>query len=110
MSNIFSEFEGADLERFTACLDAIRKAGLKTTKHTQSGINPNFGHVWIWDEDWAGNVCCTLQGAVCWYWSCPQCGEEYDFKTYAELEAWQREQGKLDTDEMPSPSCPLCRE
>jgi hypothetical protein len=105
MSVIFEEFQGADLDRLTACIDAVRKAELKITKYSQAGINPNSGYVWIWNEDWAGTVCCTLQGVVCWYWSCPECGEEYDFETYAELEAWQREQGKLDTDDMRCPSC-----
>lgn len=107
MSVIFEEFQGADLDRLTACIDAVRKAELKITKHTQCGINQGLGNVWIWDEDWAGAVACGIDFDVAWYWSCTECGEEYDFKTYAELEAWQREQGKLDTDDM---RCPSCRE
>lgn len=102
MTNIFAEFEGADLERFTACLDAIRKAGLKTTKHTQSGINQGSGNVWVWDEDWTGCVACSIQFDVAWYWSCPECGEEYDFNTYAELEAWAEANS--------GGHCPSCRD
>lgn len=102
MTNIFSEFQGADLERFTACLDAIRKAGLKTTKHTQSGINQGSGNVWVWDEDWQGCVACNIQFDVAWYWSCPECGEEYDFPTYAEVEAFAEANSEG--------HCPSCRD
>jgi hypothetical protein len=91
-SNLFEQFEGADLERLADCLIAIRKAGLKTTKYTQAGVNQSSGNVWVWDENWQGCVFCSIGFDVAWMWSCPNCGEEYEFDTYAELETFADEQ------------------
>lgn len=86
MENFFEQFEGADLDRLTECLKAIKDAGLHTSKHTRAGINQNSGNVWVWDEDWQGCVYCSICFDVAWSWSCPNCGEEFDFDEYADLE------------------------
>lgn len=86
MQNFFEQFSGADLNRLAECITAIRKAGLQITKHTQAGVNQSSGNVWVWDEDWAGAVACSIGFDVCWYHSCPECGEEYSFDTYSELQ------------------------
>jgi hypothetical protein len=83
--NFFEQFQGADLDRLSECLKAIRAAGLKTDKYTQAGINQNSGNVWVWSEDWVGCVYCSIGFDVNWSYSCPECGEEYDFETYPEL-------------------------
>ena len=83
--SLFAEFQGADTERLADCLIAIRKAGLKTSKYTQAGINQLLGNVWVWDEDWVGCVYCSIGFDVQWSWSCGDCGEEYDFDTYQEM-------------------------
>ena len=88
MNELFAEFQGADLERLADCLAAIRKAGLKTTKHTQAGLNESSGNVWVWDEDWAGCVACSIGFDVFWVHSCRECGEEYEFDTYQQLDAF----------------------
>jgi hypothetical protein len=85
MTNLFEQFEGADLERLEDCLKAIRKAGLKLDKYTQAGVNQSSGNVWVWSENWAGSVACSIGFDVFWVFSCSECGEEYEFKTYAEL-------------------------
>lgn len=87
-SDLFSTFHGADLERLADCLIAIRKAGLQTSKHTQAGLNESSGNVWVWDEDWAGCVTCSIGFDVFWYHSCLECGKEYEFETYQELDAF----------------------
>jgi hypothetical protein len=84
--SIFSEFQGADLDRLVECLKAVRAASVATSAHTQAGINQSSGNVWVWDEDWAGCVACSLSGTVQWWHSCPECGEEYAFDTYQELQ------------------------
>jgi hypothetical protein len=86
MTDLFQNFYGADLERLADCLVAIRKAGLSTSKHTQSGLNDSSGNVWVWDEDWAGAVACSINFDVSWVHSCRECGEEYEFETYSELQ------------------------
>lgn len=101
-NNIFELFEGADLKRFTACIAACNEAGLKPTRHTQYGLNPNSGNVWLWDENWAGAVACGIHFDVAWYRSCPECGEEHDFPTYAELETF--------ADFNSDCHCPSCRD
>ena len=87
-SHLFEQFQGADLERLADCLIAIRKAGLQTSKHTQAGLNMTSGNVWVWDEDWAGSVACSIGFDVQWWWSCPNCGDEQSFDSYSELEAY----------------------
>ena len=86
MDNLFEQFEGADLERLADCLTAIRKAGLKTSKYTQAGVNQSSGNVWVWDENWSGCVACSIGFDVSWVHSCRECGEEYEFETYSELD------------------------
>lgn len=83
--NIFEAFEGADLDRLIACLKAVKDAGLNVDKYCQAGINQNSGNVYIWSEDWPGCVYCSIGFNVAWSYSCSECGEEYDFDTYAEL-------------------------
>lgn len=85
MQNIFDQFQGADLDRLTDCLKAIRQAGLSVDKYTQAGVNPTSGNVWVWSEDWYGSVYCSISFDVQWCYSCPECGEEHDFDTYEEL-------------------------
>ncbi|UOF77940.1 mqsa mqsa for mqsr toxin [Caudoviricetes sp.] len=92
MTNLFEQFQGADLDRLAECLKAIKKAGLSTDKYTQAGVNQSNGNVWVWSEDWAGCVYCSIGFDVSWLWSCPNCGEEYDFETYQEMEDFASEQ------------------
>ena len=94
MENFFEQFQGADLDRLADCLTAIRKAGLKTDKYTQAGVNQSSGIVWVWSEDWAGCVACSIGFDVFWVWSCPNCGEESEIETYSELEEFVDEQNK----------------
>lgn len=100
MTNLFEQFEGADLERLTECLSAIRKAGLKVDKYTHAGVNQSSGNVWVWSEDWAGCVACSIGFDVFWVYSCRECGEEFEFDTYADLEKFSEE----NTDD-----CSMCR-
>lgn len=88
MSNLFEQFEGADLERLTDCLAAIRKAGKSVDLHTQAGVNQSSGNVWVWSEDWPGCVYCSIGFDVAWCYSCPECGEEHDFETFEEMEEY----------------------
>lgn len=85
MNNIFEQFQGADLDRLAECIKAIRLAGLTIGKHTDAGVNQGSGNVWVWDEDWAGAVACSIGFDVSWWHNCPECGEEHDFDSYAEL-------------------------
>ena len=85
MNNFFEQFQGDDLDRLAECLKAIREAGLKTSKHTQSGVNQSSGNVWVWDEDWDGCVACSIGFNVSWVYNCPECGEEHDFESYADM-------------------------
>lgn len=94
MENFFEQFQGADLERLADCLNAVRKAGLKTSKYTQAGVNQSSGNVWLWDESWTGCVACSIGFDVFWVWSCSNCGEESEFETYSELEEFVDEQNK----------------
>ena len=84
--NFFEQFQGADLDRLSACLKAIREAGLKTDKYTQAGVNQSSGNVWVWSEDWEGAVACSIGFDVFWVHSCGECGEEFEFDSYSELE------------------------
>ena len=90
-TNLFEQFSGADLDCLADCLKAIRQAGLSITKYTQAGVNQNSGNVWVWDEDWAGCVACSIGFDVRWYHSCPECGAEYEFDTYTELQDYIEE-------------------
>ena len=45
MENIFSQFHGADLERLTDCIAAVRKNGLSIDQHTHAGLNENSEHL-----------------------------------------------------------------
>lgn len=82
--DLFAQFEGADIDRLIECLKRIRAEGLKTTKYTQAGVNQSSGNVWVWDEDWVGCVYCSIGFDVSWSYSCPECGEEYDFDSEQE--------------------------
>ena len=100
MNNLFDQFQGADLERLADCLNAIRKAGLKTDKYTQAGVNESSGNVWVWSEDWAGCVACSIGFDVFWVHSCRECGEEFEFDSYAELEKFSEDNAE---------DCTMCR-
>lgn len=100
MDNLFDQFQGADLERLADCIHAIKKAGLQTSKHTQAGLNQSSGNVWVWDEDWAGCVACSIGFDVFWVHSCPECGTEYEFEDYSDLEEFVEENPE---------SCTHCR-
>jgi len=98
--NFFEQFAGADLDRLSDCLTAIRKAGLTLDKHTMAGVNQSSGNVWVANEAWVGCVYCSIGFDVQWSYSCRECGEEFDFDTYAELEAFE----EANTDD-----CTSCR-
>ena len=83
---LFRNFEGADLDRLIECIKAARQAGLTLDKYTQAGVNQSSGNVWLWSEDWAGSVYCSIGFDVAWLHSCPECGADTDFDTYRELE------------------------
>ena len=85
MTSLFEQFQGADLDRLTDCLKAIRAAGLSVDKHCQAGVNDNSGNVWVWSEDWPGCVYCSIGFDVHWSYSCPECGEEHDFDSYEDM-------------------------
>jgi len=86
--NLFEKFEGADLDRLIECLKAIKDAGLKVDKYCQAGVNQNSSNVWVWSENWPGCVYCSIGFDVQWSYSCGECGEEYDFETYHDLEEY----------------------
>lgn len=86
--NLFEQFEGADLDRLVACLQEIKLAGMRVDKYTQAGVNQSSGNVWVMSEDWPGCVYCSIGFDVAWCYSCPECGEEHDFETYAEMEEY----------------------
>ena len=90
MNNLFEQFQGADLDRLADCLTAIRKAGLSTSPYTQAGVNQDSGNVWVWDENWAGCVACSINFDVFWVYSCRECGEEFEFWTYTDLEEFSK--------------------
>ena len=83
-NNLFETFNGADLDRLIKCLVRVRSEGLTVDKYCHAWINQHSGNVYIWSEDWVGCVYCSLAGDVCWSYSCPDCGEEYDFETEQE--------------------------
>jgi len=100
MNQLFEEFQGADIERLADCLAAIRKAGLKVDEYTQAGLNQSSGNVWVWNEDWQGCVACSIGFDVFWAYSCRECGEEFEFETYSELEEFS---------ENNQDDCTMCR-
>jgi hypothetical protein len=85
MSNLFEQFQGADLDRLAECIKAVRLAGLNIDQYTQAGVNEHSGNVWVSNEDWAGCVYCSIGFDVQWLHFCFDCGSEYDFDTYQEL-------------------------
>ena len=93
--SLFEQFAGADLDRLAECLKAIRENGLQTSPYTQAGVNQSSGNVWVWDEDWVGCVYCSIGFDVQWSWQCGQCGEEFDFDTYAEMDSFVSKQNDL---------------
>lgn len=86
MENLFSQFQGADLDRLMDCIKAIKDAGLTVDKYTMAGVNDSSGNVWVANESWRGCVYCSIGFDVQWSWYCGNCGEEYDFDTYQEME------------------------
>jgi hypothetical protein len=100
MDNLFEQFQGADLERLADCLHAIKNAGLKTSKYTQAGINQNSGNVFVWSDDWEGAVACSIGFNVFWVYSCRECGEEFEFDSYIELEEFAKNNRE---------DCTMCR-
>ena len=82
-STLFNQFQGADLDRLVECIKLVRAEGLTLDKYAQAGLNDTSGNVYIWSEDWAGCVYCSIGFDTCWSYSCPECGEEYDFPTEA---------------------------
>lgn len=81
MDNIFGQFNGADLYRLVECIKRVRAEDLTLDKYSQAGVNSTSGNVYIWSEDWAGCVYCSIGFDVGWSYSCGECGEEYDFDT-----------------------------
>ncbi len=87
--NLFSQFSGADLDRLVECIKKIRAEGLEIDQYAQAGVNPTSGNVYIWSDYWAGCVYCSIGFDVSWSYSCPECGEEYDFDTEQECRDYQ---------------------
>ncbi len=95
MANIFEQFSGSDLDRLTDCIKAIKQAGLSIDESTQAGVNQLSGNVWVWNENWVGCVYCPINFDVHWSWTCGDCGEEYDFDTYQEMDDFVSTQNDL---------------
>ena len=104
MENIFDTINGCDLDRLALCIQAVRKAGLSIDKDAQAGVNQSSGNVYIWSEDWPGCVYCSIGMDIAWSYSCPNCGEEFDFDTYQECEDFAQDCNAHDGD------CTSCRE
>ena len=85
MTDLFQNFQGADIDRLVECIKAARAAGLSIDKYTSAGVNDNSGNVWLASEDWTGCVYCSIGFDVQWCYTCMNCGEEYDFDSYAEM-------------------------
>lgn len=62
MENLFSQFNGADLDRLVECIKAIKKAGLYIDKYTMAGVNDSSGNVWVANEAWRG---CVFMSGFC---------------------------------------------
>ena len=95
MAYIFEDFAGADLDRLTDCIKAIKQAGLSIDECTQAGVNQSSGNVWVWNENWVGCVYCSIGFDVQWSWTCGECGEEYDFDSYQEMDDFVSTQNDL---------------
>ena len=80
-NNLFVTFNGADLDRIIMCLVGVRSEGLTVDKYCHAGINQHSDNVYIWSENWAGCVYCSIGFDVSWSYSCPDCGNEIDFDT-----------------------------
>ena len=104
MENIFDTINGCDLDRLALCIQAVRKAGLSIDKYAQAGVNQSSGNVYIWSEYWSGCVYCSIGMDVAWSYSCPNCGEEFDFETYKECEDFTQDCNAHDG------NCTSCRE
>lgn len=63
MESLFEQFEGADLDRLVACLQAIKDAGMRVDRHTQAGVNQNSGNVWVGPRIGRG-VCIAPSGSM----------------------------------------------
>ena len=98
MNNIFEQFQGKDLDRFIACLQGIKQAGLGVDKYTTLGINDYSGNVWITSEDWPGCIYCSIDMSVKWSYFCSECGAEYDFDTYEAMCDYVKEYETVDYD------------
>jgi len=83
--NLFEKFEGADLDRLIECLKAIKDADLKVDKYCQAGVNQNSAMSGYGQK--IGRYC-SIGFDVQWSYSCGECGEEYDFETYHDLEEY----------------------
>lgn len=92
MTDLFQNFQGADIDRLIECIKAARAAGLSIDKYTSAGVNNNSGNVWLASEDWTGCVYCSIGFDVQWCYTCMDCGEEYDFDTYADMVTFETEQ------------------
>lgn len=77
---INTTLQGKDAERLADCIKYASKHGLDITEETQCGVNEHSGNVWMWDENWAGCVYCTIGFEVAYMWTCPNCGDEQDVK------------------------------
>lgn len=84
MEQLFEKFNGADLDRLIECIKRIKSEGLTLDKYSQAGVNKNSGNVYIWSEDWAGCIYCSIGFDVSWSYSCSNCGAEFDFETEQE--------------------------
>ena len=47
MTDLFQNFQGADIDRLIECIKAARAAGLSIDKYTSAGVNDNSGNVWL---------------------------------------------------------------
>ena len=90
-NNIFETFSGADLDRLVLCLQRVRAEGLSVDKYSHAGVNQSSGNVYIWSEDWAGCVYCSIGFDVSWSYSCGNCGQEYDFGTEKECREYSEQ-------------------
>jgi len=106
MTDMFEQFQGADLKRLIKCFEAIDRAGLKVDQDTDAGVNPNSGNVWVHNPEWAGCVYCSIGFDIGWVWTCCNCGEEYFFDTYREMEDFAQEH----TDKTDWSACDACFE
>jgi len=96
--NNLSKLNNWERQKAIYLLHSAEQFGLKTSEHTQLGVNPHSGNTWVWDEFWS--VClympinCDLQQSDVWVcWTNPEDGEEHEeilssFGDMDELEYW----------------------